>query len=239
MSVGIRINVRNDVSHLGCKDVDHTCTICCVCGNDKTYIMSDGKPHWLICHCHKDNCAGYICKKCYAKILNDLPNSYKNVIKQMRLSRTGNLNKHIEHGKVVISQWIVAKTLGLIDLNIDNNNFNVPIDLSYHNVYGKPDVKFSSKLDELGRWHIVIGKYYFDVVVILIMEESWEDVERVYVIPKIELHVTHIGIYKDLSKSDRYEKYRVDKRPFSDTYHSVYIPEFFNPWDLWNGKYDK
>ncbi len=57
--------------------------------------------------------------------------------------------------------------------------------------------------------------------------------------PKIELHVTHIGIYKDLSKSDRYEKYRVDKRPFGDTYHSVYIPEFFNPWDLWNGKYDK
>lgn len=229
----------SEVSHLGGKEIDHTNTKCCTCGSHETYIMPNGKSHWLVCSCGKDNCTKYLCSRCWNKIQNNLPNSYKNIIKSMRLSRTGHLSKFIGHGKIVISQWIVAKTLGLRDLNIDNDNFNVPIDLSSNDIYRKPDVKFSSKLDELGRWHIGIGKYYFDILIILIMNELWNNIDRVYIIPKDKINVTHIAIYKDLSISDRYEIYSVDSTPFNDTYHSVDIPEFFNPWDLWKGRYNK
>jgi hypothetical protein len=35
-----------------------------------------------------------------------------------------------------------------------------------------------------------------------------------------------------------YEEFRVDKKPYNDTYHTVDIPDRFSPFDLWKGKYD-
>lgn len=54
-----------------------------------------------------------------------------------------------------------------------------------------------------------------------------------------------VNIYEDWPKVSRrskfewIEKYRINEKPFDDVYHSVDIPKFFSPFDLWKGKYDK
>lgn len=223
--------------------------ICCRCGNTKTYIKNTGMPEWRSCKCTKENCAGYLCKKCWSKNYNVLHNiDYVNLRKDISNSRTGNISRYTSHGKGIIGQWVGAKTLGLKDLNIENNNFNEPIDLSYHQLYGRPDVKIKTLKN--GEWHISmgtnrIGKQKFDTSIILCMDryELWKDVEIVYAIPWkiIENRKITSGftIIKGSSRYLWYEEFRIDERPFNRVYHSVDIPEIFNPWNLWGGKYDR
>lgn len=88
---------------------------CCICGSDKTThwrTNSDIDGKW--------DRKYHLCNECYAKYD---PKSLRNLIKSMRLSRIGNLDRESENGKSVIGQWMVAKILGLKDNNIVNNNF--------------------------------------------------------------------------------------------------------------------
>lgn len=223
--------------------------ICCKCGNTETRINSSGNPEWL--KYRGDGMElewdgkSYLCNKCDKDIRNNLKNSYKNDIKKMAQSRIGTLSRYNEQGKSVISQWISAKTLSLKDLNIENDNFSEYIDLSSHRIYGRADIKSSSLSD--GRWifHRMYKKCDTYIFLCMDINEPWKDVKRIYTVPcEYIFGETSVSIFENWKDSSRLrkweflEKYRVDERPFNDTYHSVDIPEFFSPFDLWNGKYD-
>lgn len=160
----------------------------------------------------------------------------------MANSRTGNLARYSLQGKAVIGQWIGAKTLDIKDLNIENNNFAEHIDLSYHNIYG--DMAVKTKTLRYGEWKVGnVKNLNFDNLLTLCMDKysHWKNVERAYVIQVHELRSrSGFAIVKDSSRCPGwYEKYRVDEKPYDDTYNSVDIPRFFSPFDLWKGKYDK
>lgn len=222
---------------------------CCECGSKETYIKPNGSYLWYTCKCNKKDCTEHLCNKCYMKIQNNLPNSYNNSKKMIANSRTGNLDRYSEDGKGFIGQWIAAKTLRLKDLNIEKDNFLEHIDLSKHPIHGKPDVKTRTFNPILGYWGIshIYGKWYdidnypFDSLFLLLMDEyePWRNIEKVYIIPKYRIkYISGTSFTKNSSRVDNYKKFRVDENPYNDVYHSVDIPKFFSPFDLWNGKYD-
>lgn len=216
---------------------------CHECGSSDTHTRANGKLDWYRYYSEKEEWDGvsYLCHKCYVKKYQSGQDSQCNIIKSMRSSRIGSLDRFVNHGKAVIGQWIAGKVLGLKDLNIEIDNFKVPIDLSEHAVHGKIDVKASSLSVTYGIWSFPIKDRGFDNIIILCMSKSFDSVERVYIIPKIEfLNRIHISIVKSPSKGVQwYEKYRIDEKCYNDVYRSVEIPRFFSPFDLWNDKYSK
>ena len=221
--------------------------ICIICGSDKTRIKGGGKPHW---NTYRDEDGkwdrkSYVCDSCSGKYDD---NSRDNLIKLMRQSRTGSLSRWSETGIATIGQWIGANALKLRDLNIDNNNFKELVDLSRHPEHGMLDVKTRSLREN--KWIIYIGmEHNFDKCVIICMDnnEPWRDVKRTYIVPDSELYgETVVTICEDWSSVSRrggakfewIEEYRVCEKSYNDIYHSVKIPEFFSPFDLWKGKYD-
>lgn len=219
--------------------------VCAICGNSETGKLSNNESDWRKDKYRKGYWDGksYLCTKCDGIVRSNLPDSQKNIIKYIRDSRIENLDRYTEHGKDVITQWIAAKTIGAKDMNIENNNFREPIDLSKHLIYGKIDVKSGTFNIIYKWWRIGIGEYSlnkdFDNLVILCMDNLWKYVERVYLIPRDRINVTSITIIKDLSRGGWYEEFRVDEKPYNDIYQSVEIPKRLSPFDLWKGKYDK
>lgn len=212
---------------------------CCKCRDTKTYVYKQGYEAWHGCQCSKDDCTGWICHKCFMKYQHTIFDDHHNIIKNIADSRTGNLDRFSETGKGIIGQWIGGKTLDLKDMNIEKNNFNVRVDLSEHSKHGKIDVK-TKTLDIEGYWQTNIGKRYFDTVLIICMDmyELWKNIERVYIIPIYVIKTKTITIMIETLEKGWYEEFRTDEKPFNDVYHSVDIPRFFNPWDLWRGKYN-
>lgn len=191
-------------------------------------------------------CAKGLCKTCYSSyyyhnVEKIDPDSSRNIKKSLANSRTGNLGRHTENGKSVIGQWIGAKTLGLKDLNIEKNNFAESIDLSPHPELG--NIGVMTKTSKYGEWPFgYIENLSFDNLLTLCMDNNklWRCVEMAYIIPVCEFrNRSGFSIIKNPSRITWYHTYRVDEKPFDDIYRSVDIPEFFNPFDLWNGKYDK
>lgn len=218
--------------------------ICCVCRSDNTYMV-EKSPKWYTCKCGKIECTGYMCKGCWTKdyyrIKRKYTSHYQLALKPLANYRTGNLSRFTEVGKGVIGQWIIAKTLNIKDLNIENSNFRQPVDISEHPIYGRIEAKIHTK--KYGQWSIKASiKNDFDSLIILCMDKYklWKNVERVYIIFKDKIDwITGMTITEDPSYGFKYEKYRIDKNPYNDTYRSVDIPTFFSPFDLWKGKYEK
>lgn len=215
--------------------------VCCVCG-------SNCSPYFRGCYDTKGNWDGTVmCDKCSRKMYNSLPDSYNNCVKYMRRSRLGNLDRFSNVGVAFIGQWIAAKTLGIKDSNIENNNFGEPIDLLGHTIYGNIDVKTCTFNNIHGYWQYGVKRHgsavvTFDNIVVLCMDEYdiWKNVERVYIFPKFEVeNIVNTAITKYSSMSGWYDKYKVDETRYNNMYHSVDIPRFFSPFDLWKGKYDK
>lgn len=222
--------------------VDHTNTKCCRCGGSDTYIKGidfEGKKiyKWYTCACDKKDCTGYLCQKCYSHIDSD------ERMKSVAHSRTGNLDRLSNHGKETIGEWISAKTLGVKDLNIENNRFREIVDLSIHSIYGMIDVKTCSFEIIYRYWQANIKRRTFDSLLVLCMDgyDIWKNVERIYIIPKDKIRPSsNLKIYKNsVGEAMYYEQFMVDVRPYNDIYHSVNIPRFFSPFDLWKGEYDK
>lgn len=226
---------------------------CCECDSPKT-TQGFGSPRWHVHRCDKDMCTGYLCNICYGRSQNRLPDSYSSLIKSMRNFRTGRLDRFGVNGKAIIAQWVAAKTLGLRDLNIDNDNFRQSIDLSEHPIYHNIDVKSGTLISDHCHINIHSKKEtfcrVFDTIIVLCMDMLWGSVERVYIIPYEEIcHELYVNIYENWSKvlkrngvGSRFEyieKFRVDKKFYDDIYKSVDIPTFFSPFDLWSGKYKK
>lgn len=205
--------------------------VCCICSTNETYINKLGINQWHNCKCNRKDCTGYLCNKCNSKKLYYIPGGQQDIIKKTTQCRKGSLDRFSNNGRSFIGQWIAAKTLDLKDLNIENNNFREAIDLSYHPIYRRPDVKTATFRNIYKWWNITIENYNFDTLIALCTDryEIWRSVKRVYIIP----------VKENPSRGRKYEDFRVDERIFNDTYHSVDIPRFYSPFDLWIGKYDK
>lgn len=231
------------------RKVDHTNTVCCICGGKETGKNFNNGPIWIrYIVDEKGNYDRYgywdrksrICTKCYSGIRNNMEDSYNNAKKLVANSRTGNLDRSCNTGEAIISQWICAKVLGIRDVNIENNNFNESVDLSLHPVYGIIEIKNGKWIGNREYWQVDNLEKHFDKVFVLCgdMYKPWKIIERVYILPRSEVKGS-IVIVKDPSRISKWEKFRVDERPYNEMYHGVDIPKYFSPFDLWKGIYDK
>lgn len=221
---------------------------CCICNTDDTSIRNDGRPRWYECNCGEEDCTGYYCNKCYMKKYNVSENGIHTTAKNLANCRTGNLDRISYRGVEVLGQWICAKVLSLEDMNIKNDNFAQLADLSHHVTYGNIDVKTCTLIRKRGIWKANVARRTFNTVALLCMDglEIWEDVKKMFIIPEDKIKVSScLTVYDDplgqrqIEINKYYEIFRVDEKPYNDIYHSVSIPRFFSPWDLWKGKYDK
>jgi len=206
---------------------------CCKCKKNDTYTKPGGGKQWRSCACGNENCTGWLCDHCRGRI------------NYVSLGKSGLLGRSNNRGKEVIGQWIAAKTFHLDDLNIKNDNFSESIDLSYHEILGRPDVKTASLICDM--WTFSHTDRECDTLILLGMDdnEPWKNVLRVYIVPYEKVCWSNIYIHEDWSKVRGKSKFeildtcRIDEKPFNNTYQRIEIPEFFNPFDLWKGLYDK
>ena len=225
--------------------------VCCICERRETGTQTNGRPHWLKYKLDKNGKfdsngswdeKSYMCTYCYTDIYKNHPDSPQFFRKMQAKFRKGNFSRFEILGRAVIGQWIAAKTLGLYDLNIHNNNFREPIDLSRHPDYGNIDVKIATYncANVQHRFHGI--RQNFDNLLALCMDkyEQWKNVEMAYIIPVECINTENITIVKKVSsRKSKWDEFRIDEKPYNDMYRSVDIPEFFSPFDLWKGKYDK
>lgn len=58
----------------------------------------------------------------------------------------------------------------------------------------------------------------------IVVEKPWKNVKRVYVIPEDSSELygkIYISIYDKPSRESKWEKFRVDEKPYNDTYHKM------------------
>lgn len=229
--------------------VNHTNTVCCMCKKKCTNKNFNGDPNWIKYRINKegnydrygnwDN-KSYLCTRCYSNIRNREKDSYREAIKSVADSRTGNLDRSSSTGEAIISQWICAIVLGLRDMNIEKNNFNEHIDLSLHSKYGMIDVKNGKWIRNRGYWQVDDIEKDCNTIIIVCGDghKPWINIKRVYIIPKGDAKHS-IVIVQDSSRRSKWKKFRVDEGSYNDAYHSVDIPKYFSPFNLWKGKYNK
>ena len=203
------------------KDIKRKCN---KCGREES-------SHW-----YKDGRLD-LCNICYQRYN---PNSSNNTIKSMakcrtkriiRIDRFGNLDDN-DLGYVI--ECIVCDTYGIKIYNDEVDNYRSPFD-AIHPEYGKFQIKGASFNIIDGQWHLRFRNTEilwsaFDFVVIICMDgnKPWKNVERVYKIPQEEfINRKSIAIVKDPTdcvgnlKTPWYEKYRIDEKPFNDTWHDL------------------
>lgn len=237
----IDIVADKDVMKIGREIVGNV--VCCICEGKETGLDRDGSQHWLRYYDNKGNWdkKSRMCTYCYMDIYKSSPDSQQYFRKSMAKSRIGNFSRFERPGKTAIGQWIGGKTLGLKDLNIEKNNFREPIDLSRHSLYGNIDVKIATYNHINDQYRFDGIRHNFDNLLALCMDryDSWKDVEIAFMIPITHINANSITIVKNISsRGSKWEVFMIDNKPFNDTYHSVDIPEFFSPFDLWKGEYD-
>ena len=200
---------------------------CCDCGSNRT-TQGFGSPRWHKHRCDRMDCSKWLCHKCYSKIQNKSPDSYNSLIKLMRQCRNGYFDIKKEMCKGCIGVEIVVNTLGLKNINIENDNFNSDVDTCRHPKHGNIEVKTSSLRN--GKWQFDIKesqklKQKFDTAFLLCMDdnEPWKDIKKMYAIPFKEIikHKSHINIYDNSLKCGWYEEFRIDSVPYSGTYRNL------------------
>ena len=164
-----------------------------------------------------------LCPRC----VSDMKNSRRYLANW----RIGNLDPSTPSGKGFIGQQIVAKTYGVDDCNLKMNNFSFYVDLFGHAEYGFVEVKIRTFDKKHGRWNIVgtyreLNDITYDTLFAVCMDEywPWKNVRRVYAIPwEVISHKTGFDIYQDPPKraDPWYEEFRIDEKPFNDTYHNM------------------
>lgn len=215
---------------------------CNKCRNNDTYVDNSGRKVWLRYYGenNKEEWDGksWICNNCYHKILNNIPNSYKNIIKLMTNSRNKNLDISSETGKGLIGECIVANVFEIRSCNgcniIKNYDFHNPYDLDHGTIltygkYGKIDVKTSKLLENpLGHYKWTFhnyGKIDCDSYICIGFDEFRNNVESVHIIPndKNIINANDIGIYKyvDISRGSKWSEFMVDHKQYNDVYHFI------------------
>lgn len=165
------------------------------------------------------------CPDCYQKYD---PNSSHNIDKERRDFRNDNLNQNSPTGKGYICEQITCIARGIKNLNIEKDNFNVPIDHSIDPEYGIVQSKCAIYNSIYRMWKLHTENEQekdFDYLFIYCMSKDMKNIERVYIIPWEEvIKRKSISIVKNPSKGIQwYEKYRVDEKPYNDIYHCMNI----------------
>jgi hypothetical protein len=195
---------------------------CCVCGSGETIKIDGIYPLWLKYRDEKYiwDQKSYLCNKCYGK---DWYVKYKrDEIKSQTYCRNVGFDKCSDQGKSIISEVFIAKVLGVRVVSIETDNFRSSVDLEYHPILGKIQVKVRTFMDEYNGWGgIDFGmEHDFDTLIFACMDKNWKNVERMYIIPESELYgLTGISITE---KGKKYEKFRyVDIEAYNDAYQDL------------------
>lgn len=190
---------------------------CDICGeedliSESTYKEYDQSGVWT---------GRWMGKKCYTKIYyhtieKNRPDSIGNMRKSLRNRRTGNLNKNSAQAKGDIFERLTCEWRGVDNLNIENDNFNSPIDHSRDIELGIIQTKgrVYNYIDR--RWPFTCFERdhhkEFDHTICYCTDEHMKNIERVYIFPRKEvLKRTVITIYKDPSRDVWYDKYIIDE----------------------------
>lgn len=196
--------------------------ICCKCGSSETYERPGGGYVWFVCSCGKIDCTKWSCKTCYTSNYqrND-PTSAHNLIKEMRKSRIGDLDKRTTSGKSLIDQAVVAEYLGVEDLNIKMDNFGYCIDIE-HGKYRKIDVKGASLI--YGGWHYQTNeKIDCDTYFFLGYDQNRENIRVIFIIPNyVIMHNKGVTISKSSFRTQKYDKFKVDDQGIYDSINEIY-----------------
>jgi len=215
---------------------------CYKCGNNSTYVDNSGRKVWSKYYgdSNKKEWDGksWLCSNCYQKILNNLPNSYKNIIKSMIKSRNGGLDIFSETGKGLIGECIVANVLEIRSCDncdvIKNYDFHNHYDIDHGTIlvygkYGKIDVKTSKLLENPAghyKWTFhSYGKIDCDHYVCIGFDKDRNNVDSVHIIPgdKSIIVSDDICIYKylDASRGSKWSEFMVDHKKYNDVYHFI------------------
>lgn len=155
----------------------------------------------------------WTCSKCYFKNINIESDSYNNIIKQLRPCRMGSLDPNCPAAKGRKSQKLACRLYELKDLDIENDNYNSPLDCYdpktglYHQVQGRyykyERWPFNGFKDEWGK--------IFENMICFCFSEDGNIVERIYIFPWKEIiEITGVTIYKNPSiRVPWYGQYRV------------------------------
>lgn len=191
--------------------------ICCVCGRDWT----SGVWYRKINRDNTFDIRDRLCSRCHQNEEND---KYR---KPLANFRTGNLSRYTAHGLGYIGARIVAITNGLDDCNMVTDNFCFYVDLSEHLEYGYCEVKTASFLLNWGRWTTFseIKPWNFDSIFLVCMDGNrpWENVCRIYIVPSEYVDVNSITIYLGRHKLSKWDRFKVDRVAYNDTYRAMKI----------------
>lgn len=190
---------------------------CHKCGSENT------------CHWYKDGTLD-LCSACYQKG-PDSPNSIRKSLAKCRIKRVIDLSNFDdlndnEIGRIV--EYMVCNTYGIDNCNDDLDNYRSPFD-AIHPEYGRLQIKGVSLNIIRGDWSRAL-RYTevlwreFDFMILVCMDENkpWENVERVYKIPREEFsNRKGVTIVKNSSRDTWYEKYEIDEKPFNNVWHDM------------------
>lgn len=211
--------------NMGRGKIDHSNTVCCICGGKNTYIKPCGDPVWF-----KDRnefgifTGKYICKECYDIEQGEKEDSHQNKMKGVSQLRNNQLKIDGEVGKGLIGEAVVANVRGLKICNIEENNFNSLYDLTYDIEYGIIQVKFRQIY--YGDWIVPIGEHNFDTLCILCADKYLKNIKKVYMIPeRIICQKGTVHIYENPSKGGGgwYQDYMIDEKPYNSSYQSLML----------------
>ena len=162
----------------------------------------------------------WLCNKCCN---NDF---YKYVMKPLANCRTGNQNPDSNQAKGDRFQELTCRwrstisTVPVEDLNIKNDNYTrgTPIDHSRDSELGIIQTKGSLYNSENGWWSFGCfeGEWEkeFDYEICYCASKDGKTIDRIYIIPKKDIDVKYISIFKynsigELYKGGWYEQYRI------------------------------
>jgi hypothetical protein len=141
--------------------------------------------------------------------------------------RMDNVGINSDKGMYIISQAVVAKTLGIEDLNIKNDNFQFYIDME-HPIYKKIDVKCSSVWHRrgIGMWTYAVNrKIDCDTYFLLGFSPDNKGIEDIRIVPNEDWisDLVTITISRNSLKTSKYDQFITDSSPYNDTYQSLIL----------------
>lgn len=197
---------------------------CCECGSRETYNRESGHKDWYLKYdINKNWTGGYICNKCYSTEYQKRADSQRNLMKDMTKSRIGELDKCNGLGLGLIGEAVIAKIRELNIISIKTDKFNAKFDLQKDSKYGIIQAKIRNIQESLGSqmyefWTLHISNFDFDHLFVLCISFDMKNIERLYIIPRKEIGIMSISIYKNDSK---WEKFRVDEKSYNDMYQNL------------------
>jgi len=193
------------------------------CINDDRLCSNCGdKTTSSYCKVYDDNDnwdgKSWLCNKCFSEKYNN------DIVKPMRPCRNKGISKESTLGKGIIGEAIVSKVLGIEMCSKKANNFNYKFDLFTHDKYGNIQVKIAGPY--FNQW-----KYDFrhgnpcdcDTVILLCMDEEWNNVVRVYIIPSENVEKLGLSIYRGTMRASKWDEFQVDEKPYNNAYHNLNI----------------